>query len=88
MAKELLNTIPKDLKTVGDCSFVLISEVSSKSQRYTRTVRAMEVKGVGCVLQTTIQFKNSVSVTSCFLPNCRIEKYFIDKVAYRKIVKV
>ena len=61
----------------GD-TFQLISKASSKSQGWMKSCKAMEIKGIGCVVQVTTEFRDkSGEVSNCaealtFVPNVEI----------------
>jgi hypothetical protein len=84
----------KDIVFFGDGDmFKLISKASSEKEGWMKSTKAMEIKGVGCVLQTTTQQRNpdySYSLTDAvtFVPNCKIESFTNDKdeVIYRRLI--
>ena len=73
-AKALNNTSIADVQATtsdlvvfgnGD-TWKLLCKVSSKEQGFMKSTKALEVEGVGCVLQTTTEFRNRVdAVTNC-----------------------
>lgn len=86
MEKSLENTSIEDVKkTTSDVvvfgngdTFQLISKASSKSQGWMKSCKAMEIKGIGCVVQVTTEFRDkSGEVSNCaealtFVPNVEI----------------
>jgi hypothetical protein len=84
----------KDIVFFGDGDmFKLISKASSEKEGWMKSTKAMEIKGVGCVLQTTTQQRNpdgSYSLTDAvtFVPNCKIEYITNEKneVVSRKLI--
>lgn len=69
----------KDIKFFGDGdTFQLISKASSENEGWMKSTKAMEIKGVGCVVQVTTQQKNpdgsySLSDAVTFVPNAQID---------------
>ena len=55
----------------GD-TFQLISKASSKSQGWMKSTKAMEIVGVGVVLQVTTQQGDNVAEALQFIPNVKI----------------
>jgi hypothetical protein len=84
----------KDIQFWGDGDmFKLISKASSENEGWMKSTKAMEIKGVGCVVQTTTQQRNpdgSYALTDAvtFVPNCYIEATMNDKdeVVSRKLI--
>lgn len=86
--KALDNTNIEDVKKTtsdvvifGDGNlFQLLSKASSKSQGWMKSSKAMEIKGVGCVVQVTTEFRDKEgNITNCaealtYVPNVKIEK--------------
>jgi len=71
----------------GD-TFKLISKASSQNEGWMKSTKAMEIEGVGCVLQVTTQQGDNVAEALQFIPDVKIEESFEgDKVVSRKIVK-
>ena len=71
----------------GD-TFKLISKASSKNEGWMKSTKAMEIVGVGCVIQVTTQQFDNVSEALTFVPNVKIKENFDDKhaVLSREIV--
>ena len=55
----------------GD-TFQLISKASSKSQGWMKSTKAMEIVGVGVVLQVSTQQGDNVAEALQFIPNVKI----------------
>jgi hypothetical protein len=68
-----------DIKTFGDGdTFQLICKASSEKEGWMKSTKAMEIDGVGCVVQVTTQQKNrdgsySVAEALTFVPGAKIE---------------
>lgn len=88
----------KDVKSWGDGdTFQLISKASSENEGFMKSTKAMEIKGVGCVVQVTTQQKNpdgsySLSDAVTFVPNTQIDIIIEtdgvnEKVVGRKLIK-
>ena len=76
-----------DLITYGDKdTFKLISKASSQKEGWMKSTKAMEVEGVGCVIQVTTQQGDNVAEALTFVPNVKIEEIDGDKTNGRKIV--
>ena len=65
-----------DLKVFGDGDlFKLICKASSKSQRWMKSTKAMEIKDIGCVIQVTTQQGDNVAEALTFVPDvCILEQ--------------
>ncbi len=64
----------KDIEVYGDGDlFKLISKASSKSECWMKSTKAMEIDGVGCVIQITTQQGDNVSEAVCFVPGVQIK---------------
>jgi hypothetical protein len=63
----------------------LLTKASSKSQGWMKSSKAMEIPGVGCVVQMSTQQGDQVAETSCFVPGVKI----VDDVnGGRKLVAI
>lgn len=68
----------KDVQVVGNGdSFKLLCKASSENEGWMKSTKAMEVEGVGCVVQVTTQQRNedgsySVAEAVTFVPLCKI----------------
>lgn len=69
----------KDIQFFGDGdTFKLISKASSENEGWMKSTKAMEIEGVGCVVQVTTQQRNpdgsySLSDAVTFVPNAKID---------------
>jgi len=73
-----------DVVVVGNGdTFQLICKASSKEQGWMKSTKAMEVPGLGCLVQVTTQQGSNVAEALCFVPDCRIED---DVNGGRKVV--
>lgn len=62
-----------DVKVFGNGDlFQLICKASSKEQGWMKSTKAMEIEGVGCVIQITTQHKDNVAEACVFVPNVKI----------------
>lgn len=70
----------KDIIFWGDGdTFKLISKASSKNEGWMKSTKAMEIGGIGCVVQVTTQQGDNVSEAVTFVPGVKIEeKYSLD----------
>ena len=74
-----------DVQVTGDGNlFQLLSKASSKSQGWMKSTKAMEVPGVGCVVQVTTQQGGQVAEALCFVPGVTI---YPDRDGGRCLVK-
>ena len=90
----------KDIQFWGDGdTFKLISKASSEAEGWMKSTKAMEIMGVGCVVQTTTQQRNpdgSYALTDAvtFVKNskieeiCKINDEGESKVVGRKLVRI
>lgn len=63
----------KDIVFWGDGdTFKLISKASSKAEGWLKSTKAMQIDGVGCVVQVTTQQGNNVAEAVTFVPNVKI----------------
>ena len=69
--------------------FKLIGKASSKAEAWMKSTKAMEIEGVGCVVQITTQQDNQVAEAVTFVPLVRIQETKQDnKVISRKLVSI
>jgi acetyl/propionyl-CoA carboxylase alpha subunit len=100
MNKTLVNTdangASKNVKDIvfwgnGD-TFKLISKASSVAEGWMKSTKAMEIEGVGCVVQITTQQGDNVSEAVTFVPGVKIEEQItaeqVGTVTSRKLVKI
>jgi len=92
-AEEAKNKI-NDINIWGDGdTFKLISKASSKSQGWMKSTKAMEIEGVGVVVQVSTQQGDNVAEALTFIPGAKIDREFeIDEngkktVVSRRIIK-
>jgi hypothetical protein len=66
----------------------LLSKASSEKEGWMKSSKAMEIFGIGCVLQTTTQQWNEVTDTTTLIPNTKVfeHKDADGKVTAREIV--
>ena len=65
----------KDIVFFGDGdTFKLICKASSQNEGWMKSTKAMQVDGVGCVVQVTTQQGDNVSEALTFVPNCSISE--------------
>lgn len=73
-----------DIKIVGNGdTFRLLCKASSKAEGWMKSTKAMEIPGVGCVVQVTTQQGSNVSEALTFVPHVKIVE---DKNNGRKLV--
>jgi hypothetical protein len=96
-AKTLSNTSVSQIKSNpgsdvkfwgnGD-TFQLISKASSESEGWMKSTKAMEIPGVGCVIQVTTQQGGQIAEALTFAPGCRIDTVLNDagEIVARHIV--
>ena len=85
----------KDIQFWGDGdTFKLISKASSEAEGWMKSTKAMEIEGVGCVVQVTTQQRNpdgsyAVAEALTFAPGARIEAATDEggKVVSRRLVQ-
>lgn len=69
-----------DIKIWGDGDlFKLLSKASSKEENWMKSTKAMEIGGIGCIVQVTTQQNNQIAEALTFVPNTRIEEIKNDK---------
>lgn len=79
-----------DLVIFGDGDlFKLISKASSKNEQWMKSTKAMEVPGVGCLVQVTTQQKDNVAEALQFIRGVTIETvYEGDTAISRTLVPI
>ena len=66
----------KDIKFWGNGdTFKLISKASSTAEGWMKSTKAMEIKGVGCVVQVSTQQGHNVAEAVTFVPGTKIYEY-------------
>ena len=89
----------KDIVFFGDGdTFKLISKASSENEGWMKSTKAMEIEGVGCVVQVTTQQRNpdnSYALTDSltFVPNAKIDTMMEtdgtnEKIVGRKLINI
>ena len=75
----------------GD-TFKLISKASSQNEGWMKSTKAMQIDGVGCVVQVTTQQGDNVTEAVTFVPNVKIDETWSDEliktVISRKLVSI
>lgn len=62
-----------DLKKFGDAdSFKLISKAWSEAEGWMKSTKAMQIDGIGCVVQVTTQQGENIAEALTFVPGVRI----------------
>ena len=69
----------------GD-SFKLISKASSENEGWMKSTKAMQIDGVGCVVQVTTQQGDNVAEALTFVPGVKISETYIDYSVKNKVV--
>jgi hypothetical protein len=78
-----------DLKVFGNGdTFQLICKASSTAQGWMKSTKAMQIDGVGCVVQVTTQQGDNVAEAITFVPGVKIELIDGDKANGRKLVAI
>ena len=78
-ASKAINNV-KDIQFWGNGdTFKLISKASSQNEGWMKSTKAMEIPGLGCVVQVTTQQKNpdlsyAVAEAVTFVPHCQINE--------------
>lgn len=73
-----------DVQFFGDGdTFRLISKASSQAQGWMKSTKAMQIDGVGCVVQVTTQQRNidgsyAVAEAVCFVPGVEVVELLDD----------
>ena len=79
----------KDIIVFGDGdTFKLICKASSKAEGWMKSTKAMQIDGVGCVVQVTTQQGDNVSEALTFVPGVKVEVIGGDKENGRKLVRM
>jgi hypothetical protein len=78
-----------DLKVFGDGdTFQLICKASSTAQGWMKSTKAIQIDGVGCVVQVTTQQGDNIAEAITFVPNVKIELINGNKANGRKLVAI
>lgn len=97
--KTLINTDSNQaIKNVKDIvfwgngnTFKLISKASSVEEGWMKSTKAMQIDGVGCVIQVTTQQGDNIAEALTFVPGVKIEETkdeSTQSAISRKIVKI
>ena len=79
----------RDIKVFGDGdTFKLICKASSDNEGWMKSTKAMQIDGVGCVVQVTTQQDSNVSESITFVSGVKIVCIDGDKKNGRKLVKI
>lgn len=80
----------KDIVVFGNGdTFQLISKASSKAEGWMKSTKAMQIDGVGCVIQVTTQQGDNVSEALTFVPDVKVELIDSNDISKgRKIVAI
>lgn len=66
-----------DLQVWGDGNmFKLLSKASSKAEGWMKSTKAMEIEGVGCVVQVTTQQGDNIAEALTFVPGVKIQEIY------------
>lgn len=80
-------TLVSDLVVYGDGdTFKLICKASSKAQGWMKSTKAMDIPGVGCLVQVTTQQGDHVAEALAFVPGVRVEAISGDPKKGRRLV--
>lgn len=75
-----------DLQVFGNGdTFKLICKASSKQEGWMKSTKAMQIDGVGCIVQVTTQQGDNVSEALTFVPGVKIDLIDGDKDNGRKL---
>lgn len=79
----------KDLVVFGDGdTFQLLCKASSADEGWMKSTKAMEIYGVGCVVQVTTQQGDNIAEAVTFVPGVRIEAIDGDSANGRRLVAI
>ena len=86
VSAEDMATKVTDVKIFGNVdAFQLLCKASSESQGWMKSAKAMEIPGVGCVVQVTTQQGDNVAEAVTFVPGATIVDSEVN--GGRKLVK-
>lgn len=71
-------------------TFKLISKAFSESEEWMKSTKAMQIDGVGCVVQVTSQQGNNIAEAVTFVPNVKINDVVNTdgNIVGRELVKI
>ena len=81
----------QDFSTWGNPDdFKLLFKAWSQKEAWMKTTKALQIDGVGCVVQVTTQNEELISESLTFVPGVKIEESFNQegKVISRKLVMI
>lgn len=79
----------KDIVVFGDGdTFKLICKASSKAEGWMKSTKAMQIDGVGCLVQVTTQQGDNVSEALAFVPGVKIVTLLDNKENGRELVNM
>jgi hypothetical protein len=80
----------KDIIFWGDGdTFKLISKASSVEEGWMKSTKAMQIDGIGCVVQVTTQQGDNIAEALTFVPGVKVEEiYEGDVLVGRKLVQL
>lgn len=77
----------EDIKVFGNGdTFKLICKASSEAEGWMKSTKAMEIPGVGCVVQVTTQQGDNIAEALTFVPGVEIALIDGDKANGRRLV--
>lgn len=77
----------KDVKAVGNGNlFQLLCKASSYNEKWMKSTKAMEIPGLGCVVQVTTQQGDNVAEALCFVPQTTIVSDVNDGKKLQKVI--
>lgn len=78
-SKDLINKVP-DVVVIGNPdTWLLIAKASSKSQGWMKSTKAMEILGLGVVIQVTTENANGVAEALTFVPGACIKSKVVNQ---------
>ena len=84
---QAMQAVP-DLEVYGNGdTFQLICKASSKKQQWMKSTKAMEIKGVGCIVQVTTQQGTNIAEALTFVSGVRILAIDNDPLKGRYLAK-
>lgn len=81
----------KDIKFWGNGdSFKLLSKAWSENEGWMKSTKAMQIDGLGCVVQVTTQQGDNIAEAVCFVPGVKIEEKEVGlgEIVGRKLVTI
>lgn len=80
----------KDLETFGDGDmFKLLCKASSKDEGWMKSTKALEIEGVGCIVQVTTQQGENPAEALVYVPGVKIEvEHEYNNIVGRRLVRI